>query len=201
LSGLKRLIQEIHRRSLWQVLAIYLVGAAVGYQLIEALVSGLGLPAWFPALAIVLFIVGLPIVLATALVQEGARPAERPGEATPTPEGGGAAAPEQSRRREAGAARRLFTWRNAITGGALAFGLWGVGATGWVLFYGGAGSRAMNSSSLEWVESIAVLPFADMSSEGDQEYFSDGMTEEILDGISTYNGTWLIGRVEFRPNS
>ena len=105
MSGLKRLIQEIHRRSLWQVLAIYLVGAAVGYQLIEALVSGLGLPAWFPALAIVLFIVGLPIVLATALVQEGARPAERPDEAMPTPEGGGAAAAEEGRCREAGGAR------------------------------------------------------------------------------------------------
>lgn len=39
MSGLKQLIQEIRRRSLWQVLAIYLVGAAVGYQLIETLVS------------------------------------------------------------------------------------------------------------------------------------------------------------------
>ena len=28
--------------------------------------------------------------------------------------------------------------------------------------------------------SIAVLPFADLSPEGDQEYFSDGMAEEIL---------------------
>ncbi|MEE8521702.1 MAG: hypothetical protein V3S83_10110 [Gemmatimonadota bacterium] len=36
MAGLKRLIQEVHRRSLWQVLAIYLVGAAVGYQLISS---------------------------------------------------------------------------------------------------------------------------------------------------------------------
>jgi hypothetical protein len=43
-SRLKRLIQEIHRRSLWQVLEIYLVGAWVAFQGIEALVSGLGLP-------------------------------------------------------------------------------------------------------------------------------------------------------------
>ncbi|MCL7974396.1 MAG: tetratricopeptide repeat protein [marine benthic group bacterium] len=32
--------------------------------------------------------------------------------------------------------------------------------------------------------SIAVLPFADMSREGDQEYFSDGMTEEILNVLA-----------------
>ena len=42
MSRLKRLVVEVHRRSLWQVLAIYLVGAAVGYQLIEALTDGLG---------------------------------------------------------------------------------------------------------------------------------------------------------------
>jgi hypothetical protein len=72
-SRLKRLIQEIHRRSLWQVLGIYLVGAWVAFQGIEALVSGLGLPEWVPGLAVVLLIVGLPIVLATAFVREGAR--------------------------------------------------------------------------------------------------------------------------------
>jgi len=42
-SRLKRLIQEIHRRALWQVLGIYLVGAWVAFPGIEALVSGLGL--------------------------------------------------------------------------------------------------------------------------------------------------------------
>ena len=36
-SRLKRLIQEIHWRSLWQVLGIYLVGAWVAFQGIEAL--------------------------------------------------------------------------------------------------------------------------------------------------------------------
>ena len=42
-SRLKRLIQEIRRRSLWQVLGIYLVGAWAALQGIEALVSMLGL--------------------------------------------------------------------------------------------------------------------------------------------------------------
>lgn len=37
MSRLKRLIHEIHRRSLWQVLGIYLVGAWVAFQGIEAL--------------------------------------------------------------------------------------------------------------------------------------------------------------------
>jgi hypothetical protein len=66
-SRLKRLIQEIHRRSLWQVLGIYLVGAWVAFQGIEALVSGLGLPEWVPGCALVVMIMGLPIVLASFL--------------------------------------------------------------------------------------------------------------------------------------
>ena len=48
MSRLKRLIQEIHRRSLWQVLGIYVGGAWVTLQGIEALVSVLGLPEWVP---------------------------------------------------------------------------------------------------------------------------------------------------------
>src|SRR5210317_110923 len=87
MSRLKRLIQEIHRRSLWQVLGIYLVGAWVAFQGIEALVSGLGLPEWVPGVALVLLIVGLPIVLATAFVQEGVGGGEAPPD-TPAPSEG-----------------------------------------------------------------------------------------------------------------
>lgn len=72
MSQLNHLIREIHRRSLWQVLAIYLVGAWVVYEVILGLTDGGVLPEWFPGLAVGLFLVGLPVVLATAFVQEGA---------------------------------------------------------------------------------------------------------------------------------
>ena len=70
MNRLKRLIVEIHRRSLWQVLLIYVGAALMAYQAVQTLTEGLGLPQWFPAFAIVLFIIGLPIVLATAIVRE-----------------------------------------------------------------------------------------------------------------------------------
>ena len=85
-SRLRSLIQEIHRRSLWQVLGIYLGGAWVAFQGIEALVSVLGLPEWVPGFALVVLIVGLPIVLATAFVQEGVGAGEAPAEAPATSE-------------------------------------------------------------------------------------------------------------------
>ncbi len=51
MAGLKQLIQEIHRRSLWQVLGIYAVASWVIYEVVQGLTEGLGLPDWFPALA------------------------------------------------------------------------------------------------------------------------------------------------------
>jgi uncharacterized iron-regulated membrane protein len=135
MNRLKQFITEIHRRSLWQVLGIYLVGAAVGYQLIQALTEGLGLPDWFPALAIVLFIILLPVVLATAVVQEGVRGPRRPEAAEP--------AVGEAR----GVHHRLFTWRNAGLSFLAALALWGVVATGWYLL---ADRRRRGSPSLSF---------------------------------------------------
>jgi TolB-like protein/Flp pilus assembly protein TadD len=43
-------------------------------------------------------------------------------------------------------------------------------------------------------KSIAVLPFADMSEKKDQEYFADGMAEEIIDLLAKIPGLTVIGR-------
>ncbi len=42
--------------------------------------------------------------------------------------------------------------------------------------------------------SIAVLPFADMSPGKDQEYFSDGIAEEILNGLAQNESLHVVGR-------
>lgn len=42
--------------------------------------------------------------------------------------------------------------------------------------------------------SIAVLPFADMSQAKDQEYFSDGLSEEILNLLAQIRDLKVIGR-------
>ncbi len=42
--------------------------------------------------------------------------------------------------------------------------------------------------------SIAVLPFADMSPDGDQEYFSDGITEELLNLLANVRDLRVISR-------
>ena len=44
------------------------------------------------------------------------------------------------------------------------------------------------------VPSIAVLPFVDLSEAHDQEYFCDGMTEEIIDALSRVRGFHVAAR-------
>jgi adenylate cyclase len=46
----------------------------------------------------------------------------------------------------------------------------------------------------EKIRSIAVLPFADLSAEGDQEHFSDGVAEEILNALSKVAGLHVPAR-------
>src|SRR2546425_10076690 len=42
--------------------------------------------------------------------------------------------------------------------------------------------------------SIAVLPFEDMSGDAGQEYFSDGITEDLITGLSKLSGLFVIAR-------
>lgn len=65
-------------------------------------------------------------------------------------------------------------------------------------------SRASDVSALAEVPSIAVLPFVDMSRAGDQEWFGDGIAEEILDKLSQLENLRVAARTSafsFGPNA
>jgi eukaryotic-like serine/threonine-protein kinase len=141
MQWLRSVIVEVHRRSLWQVLAIYLVGSWVAYQVVIALTQGVGLPDWVPGLAVVLFVIGLPIVLATAFVQEGVphradRWSTAEGAFDPTlfPQvpAPAASGPQPDSAPPPGRLRALLTWRRSLTGGVLAFTLLALFTTGFL---------------------------------------------------------------------
>jgi len=154
LSGFKDLIQEVHRRSLWQVLGIYLGASWVVLQAVEILTESVGLPDWVQPFAIVLLLIGFPIVLATAFVQEGVgardvRPdggGEEPGRASGIAAGASSAADTsgsaepaasgidaRTEPEEKASHHHIFTWRNALLGGATAFALLGIVTAAWII--------------------------------------------------------------------
>lgn len=222
MARIRDLIHEIHRRSLWQVLSIYLVGSWVAIQVVSTLTRTLGLPDWFPPMAVVLLLVGLPIVLATAFVQEGGpgggehgEPADGPGDAAGaaaplrTEEDRGDGSPDGPRSGSGGAAdpagagtapppgvgplRRHLTWRNAALGGLAGFALWGIVAAGWLVVKGPPESDAAAFLEREHPVRLVVLSFENLGSAQD-EYFADGMTEEITARLASLDGLGLIGR-------
>jgi TolB-like protein/Flp pilus assembly protein TadD len=182
---MKNLILEAHRRSLWQVLGIYLVGAWIALQVVDVLANNFGLPEWFPAFALALLVLGLPIVLATAFVQEGVAPLAAP----PTED----EAASQSAAPTPGA-QNVLTWRNAVWGGVAASAVWGLVALGW--FALGTRGEATGPGSASGHQSIAVLPFTARSATDNSEtdFFAEGMHDDLLTQLSKIEALTVISR-------
>src|SRR5690606_1287068 len=132
---------------------MFLATAWVVLQVLDVLIQNGMIPAWAFKTAVVLLLIGLPVVLATAFVQEGivrrdpgpSGPGDAPapgpaaergraaGEGAPRgaghPSGPGAGPPGATER---SAVHRLLTWRNAVLGGVAAFALLGMGAAGYM---------------------------------------------------------------------
>ncbi len=179
---MKRLIREVHRRSLWQVVGIYLAGSYGALEAVGMLTDNLGLPSWLPGLAFALLVIGLPIVIATAFVQEGVGPRiDDP--STPIDES----------KLPATGARGFFTWRRALIGGVAAVLVWLGFAAGWLLF--GRGSPPTTIAAAETSKhSIAVLPFATRSDSSEDRYFAEGMHDDLLTQLAMIDSLTVISR-------
>ena len=133
MSLFRRLAEELDRRSVWSILAVYLGASWLVLQVVISLVEALALPASLPAVTVVLFLVGLPIVLVTAIIQRSAR------------------------RRGA----RLFTWRNTALVGGAALALWGAVATVLMIAAGPPAFRALDDPSRRAVAVLPFTNMAD----------------------------------------
>ncbi|HSM36806.1 MAG TPA: hypothetical protein VK837_10455 [Longimicrobiales bacterium] len=152
-----RLLQEIHRRSVWQAAAVFLGASWAVLEAIDLFIERGLVPEWTFTAGLTLLFIGLPVVIATALVQRppgdaafGSGPDSAgltPGSASdpPPPHSGASHAPVDTSTERglppatAGASgahrrhlRRLLTWRNALVGGVGAFALLGLAAGGYM---------------------------------------------------------------------
>ena len=100
-----------------------------------------------------------------------------------TPEAiGSDASPSPVPRRRTGRTRPI-----ALTGAAAL----ALAAIGWWVSTRGDMS---NPTTAQAASTIAVLPFTDMSPGGGQEYFGDGMTEELINALTKLEGIGVVSR-------
>lgn len=163
MSGIRKLIRELHRRSIWQVAGIFVAASWVVLQAVDLFVDRGLVPEWTFTAAFVLLLAGLPVVLATAFVQEGTGGAEAPAaHAGARSSEAVAAAPD--------ATARLLTWRRALLGGGIAFALLAVGVGAWLVMRSagiGPAGTLVARGVLEERDPILLADFEDRASDPD----------------------------------
>jgi len=159
------LIAELQRRSVFKVGAAYLVVGWLVTQAAAIALPAFDAPAGFLRAFILLVLLGFPVALVLAWAFEI------------TPEGVKVDA--------AGAgSKRIFV------GAALLAAL----AVGWFLRGGTTAPGTDATQAVATARSIAVLPFVNMSGEAENEFFSDGLSEEILNSLAQIDGLQVVGR-------
>ena len=170
----QRFFAELKRRKVFRVMAVYGVVGFGLLQILDLLLPALLLPEWTYRFVVLLLLLGFPVAIGVTWAFE----ATGDGIRRQTP-----ADPEELRRiMRAPASRRWPAGLLALAGaGLLLWGAWQMGRTSAVRGGDAEAARVVGADgTTSVVTSIAVLPFADMSPDGDQEYFSDGISEELL---------------------
>ena len=167
-------LSELRRRKVFRVAATYAVASWLIIQVVSAVASPLNLPEWFETVVVVSLAIGFPIAILFAWAFEM------------TPDGIRATTASDGT-------------TNHSEGRTLDYALLGA----LIVVAGVTISGQLNLPTVEidpvaeevpLEKSIAVLPFVDMSPDGDQEYFGDGIAEELLNELTSLDGLRVAGR-------
>jgi len=182
---MNRLLGELLRRHVLRVAAAYLIVGWLIMQVVSVMTPALNLPDWVDGFFAVLLIAGFPLALLLAwafeLTPEGVRL---------TAAADGSEAP-----------RPVVNADIAI----IALLILVLGVAGFQILTRGVAATIEPAPGIEIASvtpaapvisdaSIAVLPFADLSQAGDQQYFSDGISEEILNVLVRIQGLDVASR-------
>jgi len=170
------LFEELKRRNVFRVAVVYVIAAWLILQVSDIVFPGLGLPEWTITFVIALLGIGLPVALILAwafeVTPEGIKKekdVDRSQSITPT------------------TGRRID--RTIIVLLVLAVGYF---AADKFLLRDDAAPEPAEVARGE--QSIAVLPFVNMSDDPANEYFSDGISEELLNVLVRVEGLDVASR-------
>jgi TolB-like protein len=166
------IFEELRRRNVFRVGIAYAVAAWVLLQLTDVVAPILVLPDWVPRLVLMLIGIGFLPALILAWAFEL------------TPEG-------IKREKDVDRSRSI----PHSTGRRLDFVIIAVLSIGIVLLLIDKFSPpAAGTAGGSGTPSIAVLPFANLSSDPEQAFFSDGITEEVLNALASVRDLRVAGR-------
>lgn len=166
---MQRFIAELQRRNVFRIAAIYAGSGWLVVQIVTQVLPFFDVPSWVIRLSIGLVVAGFPLALLLAWLYE----------ITP------AGIKRESEIEPAEADVRF-------SGRKLDFII--IALLGLVVLYFLADKFLLRSMLAAPTKSVAVLPFSDMSSSTDKEYFSDGLTEELINRLSQIEGLSVVGR-------
>jgi len=167
------LLERVKSARLVRILVVYLAVSWGVIQALDILSQQFTLPDWFFPAGIGLLLVGLPIIVATALLQGGLT--QRAQDATP-------ATAIQEPRTSWSQPRSLLTWKRAIFGGVLSFAA--LSSMGLALIL----SRDPGGELQDDV--VAVMPFQSVG--GETELWREGLVDLVstaLDGTGAYHAS------------
>ena len=190
---------ELGRRNVVRMGALYAVGGWLTLQVADVLFGALSLPEWSLRMVLGMLILGFPVVLIFAWVYEM------------TPEGlkresqvdRSASVTPYTAKKLNGAIISILAVALLFSIGERYLGNHDAPATaGMVAETSGAMSgpdvnsqvSSVSSFADDEVPSIAVLPFVNMSDSKDTEYFSDGLSEELLNVLAQVPGLRVAAR-------
>lgn len=177
------LIGELQRRNVFRVVLLYLVASWVTLQVADVGVSLLGLPKWTGRLVVLLLGIGFPVAVVVAWVYELTPDGLKREHAVPR---------EDSIAQLTG--RRLNVLIVAVSVLAIA-----VVVADRLIPRATQAPRAVVATATvepapEDARSIAVLPFVNMSEDAANVYFSEGLSEDLINSLALLPNLRVIGR-------
>ena len=188
MDRIREFIHEVHRRSIWQVMGIFIAASWGVLQVVEVLTETAGLPDWTPSMALVLLLIGFPVCVATAFVQEG-----MPGKEPSVPERAEAATAETS-----APDGRWLTWKNAILGGVGTMALLGFSLVAYFVMWSTGIGPVGNLQAQGLIEEGEPVLLADFANRTGDPALGDVVTEALRVDLARTRAITLVEEASVR---